>query len=343
MEPIDPSRMKGRKWVMREIEKMDPETQYEEIISLFMQYTSDMFALHYTVVTGTMHNILPRSGAETLAYTNKIVRRPMKRNEDGLAFFWIWFGKGPSHPDTIASVKRLNQIHMQVAKQLPGNFSHNDEFVYTLAMIGIFNDRLLKKLGLGGMPEKLKIAMHHELRDLSKLFMTEGGLVHDFPEDFQGLHRFCEDFENRRGSYTSAATDVCNAMIADFATRWFPKPLQWFGRAMMIYGAQDVVIRQHRLKPLSPFTRFVTHWAMKAMFYAKLHIMPDSKVSFLDTWKPLTLDEIREADRAAATRADEAGWIRGGEHTLAVTRGKASDAHGHGDGQPAPVSQSPSS
>jgi len=310
----------GRKWLDPYLRSLDPETDYERIISIFAQYSLDMMALHFTVLTGTMHNIQPATGAETLAYTNKIIRRPAKRNEDGLAFFWTWFGKGPSHPDTAASIERLNQIHMNIARKLPGNFSHNDEFIYTLAMIGIFNYRLFRRLGLPEMPDYLKIAMHHELRGIASHFRGEHGPLHSFPETFDGLVEFVKEFDAREYEPSPVAKDVCEAMMADFSTRWFPKGLRWFGRAMMIYGSEEKVLKRYGVKTLNPATKFVTHWMMKTMFFMKMVVAPDRKISFLDTWKPMTNDEVLQYDREATKVADNHGWTRGGAAALRKSR-----------------------
>lgn len=307
-------------WLMPYLARMDPETQYEEMISIFAQYSLDKFGLQYIITCGTIHNIQKTSGAETLSYTNKIVRRPNRRNEDGLGFFWTWFACGPSHPATRASIVRLNDMHMKIAKALPGNFSDNDEFVYTLCMIGILQDRIMEKLGLPGMPPFLKIAMHHELRDICAQFHSENGAVHSFPADFEGMKAFADQFDARDfGPGTEVHRSVANAMIHDFATRFFPEPLHAFGRNMVIFALKDQIIERYGLGALSPEEREATAQQMRAVFEEKLSA-PDRKESFLDSYAPADNQSVIEADRAFAKVADSMGWIKGGEATLAITR-----------------------
>lgn len=309
----------SKKWLDPYLRQFDPETEYERIISIFTQYSLDQFSMHFTVLTGTMHNIQTGTGAETLAYTNWLVRRPARRNESGLAQFWIWFAKGPSHPDTKASMDRLNKIHMAIAKSLPGNFGDNDEYIYTLCMIGIFNYRLFRKLGLPDMPEYLKIAFHHVLRDLSVQFEGEHGMVHSFPEDFDGLVAFVEEFDDRNWPGTPVTKDICEAMMVDFSDRWFPRGMRWFGRAMMLYASNDAVLQRYGVKTLGPVRRALVHRMMKAMFYAKIVLAPDNKVSFLDTWKPMSREEIKAYDADAAQKADRAGWVKPGTEALTLS------------------------
>ena len=310
----------GRKWLDRYLRRFNPETDYEEIVSVFAQYSLDMFSMHFTVLTGTMHNIQTGTGAETLAYTNWLVRRPARRNEGGLAHFWVWFAKGPSHPDTIASISRLNKVHLAIARNLPGNFSNNKEYLYTLCLIGIFNYRLFQRLGLPEMPDYLKIAMHHELCDLSALFEGEHGRVHSFPEDFDGLVRFVEEFDKSDHPSTPVTKDLCEAMMTDFADRWFPRGFRWFGRSMMLYASDEAVLRRYGVKTLNPVMKAIVHRMMKAMFFAKIVLAPDRKTSFLDSWTPMTPDEIRAYDQAAAARADKAGWVKAGPDGLKLSK-----------------------
>lgn len=309
-------------WLMPYLASLDPETEYERMISIFAQYSLNTFALQYVVSAGTIHNIQKPEGAETLAYTNKIVRRPNRRNQDGLGFFWTWFAYGPSHPKARESIVRLNDIHMKIAKQLPGNFSANDDFLYTLCMIGILQDRIMQSLGLPGMPPFLKIAMHHELRDIALQFETEdGNKVFDFPADYDGMVAFVEEYDAREfGPATEAHRSVTEAMMEDFATRFFPPHLVWLGRNFVKFAVKDKLLSYYGVPPLTPEERELTAGVLRTM-YGEQFAKPDAKISFLDTWQPLKNEEVIAADREFAALADERGWLKGGKDTLAATRG----------------------
>jgi hypothetical protein len=320
MFEVDESVVKKGKWVDRQLRTMDPEVDYDRMIALFAEYTLDEFSLYYTVVGATIHNILPKHGAETLAYTNKVIRRPARRNEDGLTFFWTWFANGSNHQDTIASVQRLNKIHANVARMLPGHFSDNSDFVYTLSALGVYNHRLLLKLGLPGMPSYLQAAMHKFLQNISKHFRAENGAeLVGFPSSFDEMLQYCVRWENRPHEYTPVSTDLSNAMISAFAHRWFPSPLRWLGRDMMLYALQDVAIRHHRLPVLRPIRRCLVHCVLKTMFWIKLNLVADATVSFIKRRNPMRPAEVLAADRMAAARADAMRWTKGGRSALSAS------------------------
>lgn len=309
------------KWLMPYLASLDPETDYERMISIFAQYNLDMFALQFVVTAGTLHNIQTPDGAETLSYTNKIVRRPNRRNADGLGFFWTWFASGPSHPKSRESLRRLNDIHMAVAKNLPGNFSRNDDFLYTLCVIGTLQDRIMGDLGLPTLPPFLKVAMHHEMRALAEQFVTEKGMVRDFPDSFESMVSFIEDYDARDwGAPSRAHTTIAESMIDDFATRFFPPYLHWLGQNYVKFAVKDHLLVRYGVTPLTPEERELTAQVMRTMYVQQM-MAPDNKISFLDTWVPMTNDEILAADREYAAVADARGWLKGGNETLAATRG----------------------
>ena len=307
-------------WLMPYLASLNPETEYERMISIFAQYSLNMFALQFVVTAGTLHNIQTPDGAETLAYTNKIVRRPNRRNADGLGFFWTWFACGPSHPRSQESLRRLNDIHMGVAKHLPGNFSRNEDFVYTLCVIGTLQDRVMASLGLPTLPPFLQVAMHHVLRDLAGQFVTETAPVRDFPGSYEGMVRFVEEYDARDWGATSKAhTTIAESMIHDFANRFFPPHLHWLGENYIKFAVKEHLLLRYGVQPLSPEELALTAQVMKTMYLQQM-MSPDNKVSFLDTWQPPSNEEIIAADRRYAALADARGWLKGGEETLAATR-----------------------
>lgn len=309
------------KWLMPYLASLDPETEFERMISIFAQYSLNMFALQFVVTAGTLHNIQTPEGAETLAYTNKIVRRPNRRNADGLGFFWTWFANGPSHPEAKKSIARLNDIHMGVAKHLPGGFKRIEDFIYTLCVIGTLQDRIMADLGMPTLPPFMKIAMHHEMRALAEQFVTVDTQVTGFPDTYEGMEAFIADYDARDwGAASKAHTTIAESMIDDFATRFFPPYLHWLGQNYVKFAVKEHLLVRYGITPLSPEERTLTADVMRTMYIRQM-MAPDNKVSFLDTWQPMANEEILAADRAYAAVADARGWLKGGQETLAATRG----------------------
>ncbi|WP_416979845.1 hypothetical protein [Streptomyces sp. T028] len=70
------------KWVDRAMRKLDPETEYEQIIRLMGDYQLNPTVLDLVVSASTIHNIVHPRGSETLAHTGKVVHRRDKRAEE---------------------------------------------------------------------------------------------------------------------------------------------------------------------------------------------------------------------------------------------------------------------
>jgi len=95
-----------------------------------------------------------------------------------------WWYYDPSDPRTQQSVEKINQLHAFVAKKYPGNFSHNENYIYTMAFSAIFMHCLRLHMGLSDIPEKVQIASHIFMWEMVKLFYSEGRVpVHSWPEN----------------------------------------------------------------------------------------------------------------------------------------------------------------
>ena len=69
----------GRRWVNREIGKLDPNEDYATIMSMIAQYQMDEFTLNFLVTILTSYVVKPAHMGETLILTNKAMRRPNQR------------------------------------------------------------------------------------------------------------------------------------------------------------------------------------------------------------------------------------------------------------------------
>ncbi|WP_405771976.1 hypothetical protein OHU34_42655 [Streptomyces sp. NBC_00080] len=296
-----PKTKRGYKWVDRAMRELDPETEYEQIIRLMGDYQLNATVLDLVVSASTIHNIVHPRGSETLAHTGKIVSRRDKRAEDGYEFFWTWFANGPSSDVVKESVARLNRMHLGIARQLPGNFSYNEDFVFTLCQLGVFNHRLQKLLGLPGMPDHLKIAFHHWMRDMSALFVGEHGPVTGFPEDFDAMLAFVEDYESQPYEHSENGLIVSEGIIQGFVERNFPKRLWPFGRAMVLTTVPEPIRRLHHLpdpnRSLAASARLLLKTQMRLQKF-----LPDPREGASEKYfrERAALMEKRKAERLAA-------------------------------------------
>lgn len=116
----EPNVRRGYKWVDRELARMDPDTDWECMISLYVGHRVPEFALAMMVYPGTMRMMQPGFGAATLAHTAKLEKRPRRRFEDGNEFLMAWMVDGLSSTAGLAAAERLNRIHLAIARATPG-------------------------------------------------------------------------------------------------------------------------------------------------------------------------------------------------------------------------------
>lgn len=309
----------GRRWIDRELERLDPNTDYARIMSMVAQYQMDEFTLNFLVTLLNSYVVKPAHMAETQVFTNKAIRRPNQRMQDALNFFWTWYANGPDAPETIESVGRLNRIHAGVARHLPGHFEDSEDFHYVLGRLVVLQDRLLKKLGLGGMHPRVKLAQFNFAKELSTHFRREGDNALDaFPETLEELERFVDRWEGKNHVYSPVQTDLVNALIYAFGARWFPRPLHALGRWVATYSLEDHFLEHVRIQPLRGVPKLVTHTLLKAVFFYKTRLAADSKGSAYETRKTLSRAEYKSMDAVAASRADDLGWHTGGKESIGL-------------------------
>lgn len=313
----------GRRWINREIRRLNPDTDYARIMSMVAQYQMDELTLNFLVTLLNSYVVKPAHMAETQVFTNKAIRRPNQRMQDALSFFWTWYANGPDAPETIESVYRLNRIHSGVARHLPQHFQDSDDFTYVLGRLVVLQDRLLKKLGLSGMEPSVKLAQFNFAKALSRHFRRPGDLtLSPFPETLPQLEAFVDAWESKNHTYSPVQTDLVNALIYAFGERWFPRPLQTLGRWIATYSLEDDFLKHVRIQPLRGIPRVVTHALLKAALFYKTRLAADAKVSAYETRKTLTKEEYKAMDSVASARAEQLGWHTGGPE--AVGLGKAS-------------------
>ncbi|GGN08252.1 oxygenase MpaB family protein [Streptomyces fuscichromogenes] len=272
---------RGYKWVDRELARLDPEQDWERMISLYVGHRVPEFGLAMMIYPGTMRMMQPSDTADTLAHTSKLQTRPHRRFQDGNDFLTAWMVDGLSSPAGRRAAERLNRIHRAVDRRtphLPGNLDDIDDFVYPLVLLATFADRLQTSLGLPGTSEPMKTAWHHWAQAVFRLLERTSGPLADeaFPEDWNAMTRFAAEFDARPYEQTESGRRVATAMTDFFAERWFPAPLREFGRDVTRYLAGERVCRLHRIGWMSPRRERVVRIFLKSAFRAQ-RLLPDHR------------------------------------------------------------------
>ena len=317
MEAIADHIKKPRRWVDDYIETLDPDKDYAKILGLMAEYQQDELSLHMMITSTNCHVVMPPHGAEAQVFSGKFIRRPSARTQDSLDFFWTWFSKGPDHPDTIESVNRLNDIHLNVGKHLPGHFGKSSDFVYTFCMLAIGQDRVLRKVGLPGFTDIQKRAAYNFMKRLASHFRREGYLpLENFPDSFEGMEAYADAWEHWDHEYSPVQTELISALIDQFATLNFPPPLRPLARWIVMYTVPDHILKHYRIEPLTGIRRRIAHAALKGMFIFKTRYAADAKIPFTERREAKTREELAAKDKVYTKRALRLGFKAAGKEAI---------------------------
>lgn len=299
-----PPQRQSRHWIREEVAKLDPYKDYEQIYRLTNTFGLNDFINNLVYALTFPNFVVTPQGAEVVWRKDggKVRGKASNRVEQTENNNALWWYYGPSHPKTQKAVERLNALHAYWEKQYPGNFADNVDFVYTATFSVVLMHRLRLRLGLPGISEKEKIASHLFWQGMCKLFKSAGPdgkmnvTLHGFPDSFDGCIRYCEDFENLPKEGTERGYLIATCIYEQFAFRYFPPMLRWFGYAMPVALSLPTTLATHKIKPVNPILKAFIVWLVGTMFWI-LEFLPDPKVSFVEVMEGRTREEKAEREK----------------------------------------------
>jgi hypothetical protein len=312
-------RTKPRRWIAEEIERLDPETDYEVIWRLTSSYGLNEFALNLVYAHLFPHFYLPAHGSGPLwdGGDGKVVERALQRVEDTIRNNLLWWYHGPSHPRTQQSVAGINKLHAYHARKHPGAFAHQDDYVFTLAFSAASLHRFNLKVGLPGYTEKQKIAAHRFWQRMADLFVDEHGKnIIDFPPDWDSLIAFIEDFESRSWPSTRSGAMVTQAVLDQFAHRWFPAPLRSLGRALAASTMHPNCWATHQVKVPPAAVRRVLLRATGLLIRTGQVLAPDPERTYYEELARLTKQQRVARSRKIRSFDEEFSYTFRKRHRL---------------------------
>ena len=224
----------GYRWLLREIELLDPYEDYELIWTMSTSYNYGDFILNVLYTLGMPNFTMPpETSAMLTENTGKVLNKQQKRMSDTNRTFWQWFELGPSHPDVRRSLEAVNKVHMGLNKKYPGHYPARD-FIYTCVWIGVALHRLKLSLGVPAFTEKQQIATHLYWKNLCGQFRSQEGQVEDFPESFDEMLRHAEEYEARPWGDSESGKQLAEAITQQFAEAWFPPGFRWVGQQFVL-------------------------------------------------------------------------------------------------------------
>nr|BCZ08069.1 trans-anethole oxygenase [Paraburkholderia sp.] len=223
-----------KKWIAQEIESLDPEVDYERIWKLTMTYHIDDFLMNLVYTLGIPAFTQPPNGSIMMGeITRKAADYGQKRADDTLQHFWAWFEYGPSDLRARGSVEHVNRIHEALSKRLPGTFPARD-VIYTSAWIGVAYHRLRLAAGLPGFTEKQKIATQRYWAAVGRIFWSEDGYVTNYPESFDAMLKFVEEYEAEPWEQVESGRLLSQAINEQFYDAYFPGALRALGEQIVL-------------------------------------------------------------------------------------------------------------
>jgi hypothetical protein len=273
---------KPRKWIQQRIESLDPEKDYEEIWRLSAGYGLTPFLLNLVYALTFPNFIATEQGSRAVWRSDggKIVYKATQRVEQTANNNAIWWWYGPHSPITKKSVDHINDIHVYYNKQFPGDFEHNDDYIYTLTYTATTMHRLNLRLGLPGFSEKQKVAAAIFWREMAKLFHCGGKAIHSFPDSWDEIEKYNEKIESSMGIAPERANLVAEGCFDQFAFRFFPPGLRWLGRAIPICLSLPTTLKACCIEPVNPLLSYLITLVFGTFLWFVKTVLPDPTESY---------------------------------------------------------------
>ncbi|MDO6966152.1 hypothetical protein [Rhizobium alvei] len=270
---------RGYRWIAREIDSLDPETDYVRIWQLTSCYRVDETAFNLLYCLGLPRITQNPAGSELLASrTRKAVDQMHKRAYDTLSSFWTWYEKGPASEETQRSIELVNRIHAGLAKKWPEAFPDED-YVYTVCMLATSAHQLRQKIGVAGFSNKQKIAAHHFWRDILRMMRGINGYIDVFPDDFAGMEKLVAEFDARDWPHSEAGCQLAEYTVQQFCEANFPRPLHGLGRQMVLTMQEPYIRKLRDMGEPNPLAAFLVRKLMHFKIWMAEHVLPDPKLS----------------------------------------------------------------
>ncbi|MBC7594313.1 MAG: DUF2236 domain-containing protein [Kineosporiaceae bacterium] len=242
------TRMRRDHW-LREIEKLDPESDYEEISRIVGTYEfpwdiqqSLSLALFRTYAVPSIGRLLFDTGA----FTGSV----QKRHDDTLLILFSMAIDGLDSPDGHAAVRRMNQMH--------GSYDiPNDDLRYVLSAFVVTPTRWIEKFGWRkGMPAE-KLAGVRYYQRLGKLMGTTG-----IPETYEEFEFLLDTYEADNFAFNEKSLAVADSTLSLFES-FYPRPARKAVNTLLRSLMDDRLLKAfHYKKPSAPVV-FLAHSLMR--------------------------------------------------------------------------------
>lgn len=196
----------------RQIENMDPQTEWAEIYGIVTGHEFPWDSQRATEIALVRTYAVPEIG-QLLAQTREFIDHTEKRYDDTAIVLVEASNYIGGETDDATAIRRLNRMHG--AYDIP-----NDQMLYVLTTFVVMTRRRIDKYGYRPMSDV-------EVESMVRYWQRMGQLMHitDIPADYAGFADYFDTYERDRFGYSPGGRAVSDATL-DLVDRWYPPALR---------------------------------------------------------------------------------------------------------------------
>ena len=241
--------MKRNHW-QREISKLDPNVDYEQIGRIVGQFEfpwdtqqSLSFALFRTYAVPSIGRLLYDTGQ----FTQDV----QKRHDDTALILEDIADKGLESPTGRAGVRRMNQMH--------GSYNiSNDDMRYVLSTFVVSLIRWVEKYGWRDITDDERLANTRYYQRLGRLMG-----IKDVPDTYQGFSELMDSYERETYVYDRKCRAVADSTLDLFMT-FYPRGMRRTMRKFAIALLDDNVRETFGFDRPAPWMSKLAHGSLRA-------------------------------------------------------------------------------
>eukprot|EP00698_Gefionella_okellyi_P006108 TRINITY_DN15568_c0_g1_i1.p1 TRINITY_DN15568_c0_g1~~TRINITY_DN15568_c0_g1_i1.p1 ORF type:complete len:322 (+),score=58.53 TRINITY_DN15568_c0_g1_i1:90-1055(+) len=245
-------------WVLREVSKLDPKTDFERI--LFLAGAYDLPADYELANTfGLVRTFAIESIGQLLDKTAQFKNCCQKRYDDTLLLMSFMLEYGPTSDKGSSALQRMNEIHSHYKIS-------NDDYIFVLSTFILEPIRFSSRFSWRSYTTKEQEAMYWFYHHVG----TRMGIT-DIPPDLASLEKWSDDYERAHLLRTDAGRHVLRDAVALFAG-WCPRVMRPL--VPVVVTAALAVVQPHLVSVFQLGTpNRVLMMLVRMVFYARAAVL----------------------------------------------------------------------
>ncbi len=270
-------RSRPRRWMRREIRRLDPQRDAGRICELAFstRYPQQRFPYHLYYTLFFVRATAPPASSRAMDRDGQglIYKPDNERANNTTADIFAWMHHGPGSEIGSASLARVKRIHDSLA---PRWGMPNHVLLYTLVCDTLSPDRFAKLIGgprFSRHEREAQVAFWREVGE----HLGIGGV----PETWHEMVRHAEEYEaSEHFVFSPQGRRAAKRFIDEFCERWFPTRLRWLGRMLVLSLVEPRTLEVHGFRaPPRPIV-WLARRALGLGVHVTYRLMPDPPDGF---------------------------------------------------------------